>query len=158
MAPRYARPALPVPAQTPTGPAYLAPAAVGEAASFADTAWSDFFTEPRLREVILLSLVNNRDLRLALANVEQARAQYRVQRADLLPAVSASGGATYQQSPLGVAAAGAGANAGTASGSIRTDIYTASVGISAWEIDLFGRVRNLTQAAQEQFFAAQENR
>ncbi|MET0241263.1 MAG: efflux transporter outer membrane subunit [Sphingobium sp.] len=156
MAPRYARPALPVPAETPKGPAYPATATAGEAAAFADMAWSDFFTEPRLREIIRLSLANNRDLRLALANVEQARAQYRVQRADILPGVGANGGATYQKTPLGVAAAGAGI--GGASGSIRTDIYSASVGISAWEIDLFGRVRNLTQAAQEQFFAAQENR
>ncbi|MFT3965634.1 MAG: efflux transporter outer membrane subunit [Sphingobium sp.] len=156
MAPRYARPAMPVPAGTPAGPAYAAtPAAPGEAEAFAETHWTDFFTEPRLREVIRLSLVNNRDLRLALANVEQARAQYRVQRADILPTVAGSGGATYQKSPLG-AVGGTGGTAAVGGG--RFDIYTAQVGISAWEIDLFGRVRNLTTAAQEQFFAARENR
>jgi len=145
MAPRYERPALPVPVATPEGPAYDANAASAE--MLADTAWRDFFTDTRLQGVIGLALDNNRDLRLALANVEQARAQYRVQRADILPSLSASGGATYQKTPF--AATGA---AG------RLDIYTASVGVSAWEVDLFGRVRNLTKAAQEEFFAAQENR
>lgn len=155
MAPRYARPALPVPAESPQGPAYAGDtAAAADAESFADTAWSDFFTEPRLREVIGIALANNRDLRLAVANIEQARARYRVQRADLLPTVSASGGATYQKSPLGTPG-GAG---GVAAGAGRLDIYTASVGVSAWELDLFGRVRNLTGAAQEEFFAARENR
>ncbi|CAN5163356.1 efflux transporter outer membrane subunit [soil metagenome] len=150
MAPRYVRPALPVPAEMPKGPAYQAASPAIDAAAFADTRWSDFFAEPRLCEVIRLSLANNRDLRLALANVEQVRARYRVQRAGILPSVGVTGGATYQKSPLGAVSAGG------ATGEI--DIYSASVGISAWEIDLFGRVRNLTQAAQEQFFAAQENR
>ena len=155
MAPRYDRPTLPVPATTPEGPAYPASGAA-DAAAFAETPWTDFFIEPRLRDVIRLSLANNRDLRLALANVEQARAQYRVQRADILPTVAASGGATYQKSPIG-AIGGAAGGAG-AMGSGRFDIYSAQVGVSAWEIDLFGRVRSLTDAAQHQFFAAQENR
>lgn len=155
MAPRYVRPAMPVPVESPDGPAYGADtASATEAEAFADTAWVDFFTEPRLRDVIRLSLANNRDLRVALANVEQARAQYRVQRADILPTVAGSGGATYQKSPVGAIGTGGGA----AVGSGRFDIYTAQVGISAWEIDLFGRVRNLTKAAQEQFFSARENR
>jgi multidrug efflux system outer membrane protein len=112
----------------------------------ADTAWRDFFTDARLSRVIETALANNRDLRLALANVEQARAQYKVQRADLLPTVNASGTATYQDSPFSLAGSG------------RTDMYQAQVGISAWEIDLFGRVRNLTKAAQEQYFAGVETR
>lgn len=161
MAPRYARPQLPVPAASPKGPAYETAATAAtptqdEANAFAETAWSDFFVEPRLREVIRTALANNRDLRLAVANVEQARAQYRVQRADLLPTVAASGNATYQKSPFG--AVGGGGGGGAAVGAGRVDIYTAQIGISAWEIDLFGRIRNLTKAAQEQFFATQENR
>jgi multidrug efflux system outer membrane protein len=153
MAPRYARPALPVPPTMPTGPAYRVDVAPAGAIVPADTAWADFFTDPRLRDVIRLALANNRDLRVALANVEQARAQYRVQRADIFPAIGANGGATYQKSPFAVAG-----GSGSATGSGRTDIYSASVGISAWEIDLFGRTRNLTRAAQEQYFAAGENR
>lgn len=148
MAPKYVRPALPVPAETPAGPAY--PAGSQEDVTPADIAWTEFFTDDRLRQVIGIALENNRDLRLAIANVEQARAQYRVQRADIFPTLGADGSATYQKSPF--APAGGGTTAG------RTDSYSASIGVSAWEIDLFGRVRNLTRAAQEQFFAAQENR
>jgi len=155
MAPRYARPQLPVPAQAPDGPSYTKGGQAGDAATLADTAWRDFFTEPRLREVISVALANNRDLRLALANVEQARAQYRVQRADIFPTLDATGSATYQKSPLGVVP-GSGGAGGAAAG--RLDIYSVSAGVSAWEIDLFGRVRNLTQAAQEEFFAVEENR
>jgi outer membrane protein, multidrug efflux system len=147
MAPKHVTPQLPVPAETPEGPAY-ATGQAGDAAAFADTAWRDFFTEPRLREVISTALANNRDLRLALANVEQARAQYRIQRADIFPTLGATGSATYQKSPLDAASGGSG----------RSDIYSVSAGVSAWEIDLFGRVRNLTKAAQEEFFAVEENR
>jgi len=157
MAPRYERPALPVPAALP--PARAGDPGDPSAAVLADTAWTDFFTDDRLRSVIRVALDNNRDLRIALANVEQARAQYRVRRADILPSLSASGGATYQKSPFATMGAGGGAGGGAAAGtSGRLDIYSASVGVSAWEIDLFGRVRNLTKAAQEQFFAARENR
>ena len=144
MAPKYVRPQLAVPAASPPGPAYGADN--GAAIVPADTAWRDFFTDARLARVIETALANNRDLRIALANVEQARAQYRVQRADLLPGVSAGGTATYQDSPFSLAGSG------------RTDLYQAQVGISAWEVDLFGRVRNLSKAAQEQYFASVETR
>lgn len=147
MAPKYVRPALPVPDASPQGPSYAA--GKGGEILPADTAWRDFFVDPRLVRVIDTALANNRDLRVALANVEQARAQYRVQRADLLPTIGAQGGATYQDQPFAQQGIGA---------SGRLDIYTASVGISAWEVDLFGRVRNLTRAAQEQYFASVENR
>lgn len=144
MAPKYVRPQLAVPAASPQGPAYGTDS--GSAIVPADTAWRDFFTDARLARVIETALANNRDLRIALANVEQARAQYRVQRADLLPGVSAGGTATYQDSPFSLAGSG------------RTDLYQAQVGISAWEVDLFGRVRNLSKAAQEQYFASVETR
>lgn len=149
MAPKYVRPQLPVPESSPQGPAYGdGDNATTSAMVSADTGWRAFFVDPRLVRVIEFALANNRDLRIALANVEQARAQYRVQRADLLPTVGVSGDATYQQQPF--------AQVGGMSG--RMDIYTASVGVSAWEIDLFGRVRNLAKAAQEQYFASVENR
>ncbi|MGA1798171.1 efflux transporter outer membrane subunit [Sphingomonas sp. 4RDLI-65] len=155
LAPKYVRPELPVAPTGPTGPAYAA----GDAASAivpADTAWEAFFTDDRLRGVIRLALDNNRDVRIAVANVAQARAQYRVQRADLFPTIGGTGSATYQKSPVG--AIGAGAGGGAAAGAGRFDIYSATVGVSAWEIDLFGRIRNLTQAQQEAYFAAEENR
>lgn len=155
MAPKYVRPVAPVPSSSPQGPSYPETGG-GAAVVSADTAWRDFFIDVRLARVIDTALANNRDLRLAVANVERARAQYRVQRADQLPTVGANGAATFQKSPF-AAVGGAGAGAG-AGGSGRTDIYAASIGISAWEIDLFGRVRNLTKAAQEQYFASVENR
>lgn len=151
LAPKYVEPALPVPTASPQGPAYAGQA--GDAAIVpADTAWRDFFVDSRLARVIETALANNRDLRLAVANVEQARAQYRVQRADLLPTVGVGGSATYQDMPFAQMQGGAGAGSG------RVDIYQAQVGISAWEIDLFGRVRNLSRSAQENYFASIENR
>lgn len=144
MAPRYVRPDLPVPPAATEGKlAGQAEAGATAPTVSADSAWRDFFTDPRLVKVIRIALDNNRDLRIAVANVEQARAQYHVQRADLLPTVSADAGATYQKQPLSTG---------------RTDTYDASAGISAWEIDLFGRVRNMTKAAQESYFASVDNR
>lgn len=147
LAPKYVRPASPVPVASPQGPAYAADA--GGAIIPADTAWRDFFTDARLARVIETALANNRDLRLAVANIAQARAQYRVQRADLLPTVGATGTATYSEQPL--------VQFGQ-SQRLNNDVYQAQVAISAWEIDLFGRVRNLSKAAQEQYFGAVENR
>jgi len=153
MAPHYVRPALPVPEAMPVPETVSeAPAEPGPAQTpAADLAWEHFFTEPKLQGVIRLALDNNRDLRVALANVEQARALYRVQRAEAFPALDAHGSATYQDSPAGMSA-----NPATPGG--RSDSYTASIGISAWEIDLFGRVRNLNEAARQQYFASAENR
>lgn len=150
MAPKYVRPQLPVPAASPEGPAYPADASQQPIVP-ADTAWRDFFLDPRLVRVIDTALANNRDLRIALANVEQARAQFKVQRADILPTVGVTGSATYQEQPIVQFP-------GMEGSRNNTDVYSASVGISAWEIDLFGRVRNLTKAAQEQYFASIENR
>src|ERR1700712_3420872 len=106
LAPKYVRPVGAVPEHFPQGGAYP----VGRADAPADMAlvgWRDFFTDPRLVAVIETGLVNNRDLRVAMANVLQARAQYRVQRADLLPTITANGSATYTNS----ASAGTGTSA-----------------------------------------------
>lgn len=141
LAPQYVRPAPPIPPALPL--------ADGATQSAAEIGWRDFFTDPKLRDVIALALDNNRDLRVALANVEQARAQYRIRRADQFPALSASGGLLYQRQQL---------VSGTTGGSATSDRYTASVGLSAFEIDLFGRMRNLSKAALEQYLATEEAR
>lgn len=150
LAPKYVRPSGAVPAALPEGGIY--PRAATDAPDVTAIGWRDFFTDDRLRPVIQLGLDNNRDLRVAAANVLQARAQYRVQRADILPSISANGSATYTNSRG--AAAGNGASAGGSS----TDIqyFQANVGVSAFEIDLFGRLRNLSKAALEQYFATEE--
>jgi multidrug efflux system outer membrane protein len=154
LAPRYQRPALASPSSFPQGGAY--PALPGGAGSVATIGWKDFFTDDRLRQVIALGLANNRDLRVAAANVLQARAQYRAQRADLLPTISAGGDAGATR----VARNGSsvGTSGGAAEGGHTVKDYSASLGVSAFEVDLFGRVRNLTKAAQDQYFATQQAR
>jgi len=144
LAPPYHRPGLPAPAAMPTSGAYPAANAATPAS---DIAWQDFFVDPALQQVIGQGLANNRDLRVALANVEQARAQYRVQRADLLPTIGANAGATYARA----------SSAETRPGVDRTShIYSVDAGFSAFEIDLFGRVRNLTKAALDQYLATEQ--
>lgn len=145
--PAYQRPAAPVPAAWPTGPAY-APAA-GEAAL---AGWRDVFTDPRLRAVIDQALANNRDLRVAVANIAAARAQYHVQRAALMPQVSASGGASYASEPLSVE------TGGSRPGFFNLHQYSANVGVSAYEVDLFGRLHSLSRAAQDQYLATEQAR
>ncbi|QQV76723.1 efflux transporter outer membrane subunit [Sphingomonas aliaeris] len=163
LAPNYTRPGAVVPPSFPQGGPY--PRAKTDAPDVTKIGWRAFFTDPRLQAVIDAGLANNRDLRIAAGNVLQARAQYRVQRADLLPTVNATGGATFTNNALGAGGgagavgAGAGAGAGTgATGGGSTDfqIYQGQIGISAFELDLFGRIRNLSRAAQEQYFASEE--
>ena len=150
LAPNYVRPSGAVPTALPEGGVY--PRAATDAPDVSAIGWRDFFTDDRLRQVIQLGLDNNRDLRVAAANVLQARAQYRVQRADILPSISANGSATYTNS------ASAAATTGGAAGGGSTDIqyFQANVGFSAFELDLFGRLRNLSKAALEQYFATEE--
>ncbi len=152
-APKYVRPSGAVPTALPEGGIY--PRGATDASDVTAIGWRDFFTDDRLRQVIQLGLDNNRDLRVAAANVLQARAQYHVQRADILPSISANGSATYTNS---LGAAGGAGGAGAAGGGSSTDIqyFQANVGFSSFELDLFGRLRNLSKAALEQYFATEE--
>lgn len=145
--PSYRRPAASVPPRFPTGPAY---AHTDEAAASAP-GWREVFVEPKLRRVIEMALANNRDLRVAVAQIEAAQAQYHVQRASLLPSVSASGSASYAHSYTGLPPSLGGAYAST------TD-YAVSAGVTSYELDLFGRVRSLTKAALETYLATTEAR
>ena len=149
LAPNYVRPVGAIPATLPTSG--------GSAGGVAADAigYRDFFVDPGLRDTIALALENNRDLRLAAANVLQARALYRVQRADLLPTVSTGASATFTNNAV-AAGGGAAGGAGVGAPGGNIEIYQANIGLSAFEIDLFGRVRNLTRAALEQFFATEE--
>jgi len=157
LAPKYVRPVGAVPAALPADGVY--PAAATDAPDVSKIGWRTFFTDDRLRSIIALGLENNRDLRIAAANVLQARAQYRVQRASLLPTVTASGSATYTNNIQGAGGAGAGAGGGTGAGAgglTDLEFYSLNAGVSAFEVDLFGRVRNLSRAALEQYFATEE--
>jgi multidrug efflux system outer membrane protein len=143
--PAYHRPASPVPAALPVGPAYGAAADV----SIAD--WREVFPEPKLRRVIEQALANSRDLRVAIAQIQASRAQYRVQRAALLPTIDASAGAVTGRDYTGFPPALGSAYANETS-------YSASVGATAYELDLFGRVRSLTKAALQTYLATEAAR
>lgn len=152
LAPDHVRPEGAIPAALPQGGIY--PPAATDAPDVSAIGWRDFFVDARLRDTIALGLENNRDLRIAAANVLQARAQYRVQRADQLPTVRVGGSTTIAN------AAGAAASGGAAVGASGStvELYSVNVGVSAFELDLFGRVRNLSRAALEQYFATEEAR
>jgi multidrug efflux system outer membrane protein len=143
--PAYLRPAPPVPVAWPTGPAYGASTNV----SVAD--WRQVFPDPKLRRVIEQALADSRDLRVAIAQIQASRSQYRVQRAALLPTIDASVSANTGRSYTGLPPAFGSeyANATT---------YTASVSTTAYELDLFGRVRSLTKAALQTYLATEAAR
>jgi multidrug efflux system outer membrane protein len=153
MIPRYERPPPPIPAQFPgtsSAPA-PAPGAGAGAVAAADIGWREFFAEERLRRLIELALVNNRDLRVAVLNVAESQAQYRITRSASFPTVSASASYTREH------AAGISFGTGTGAGpSVTTEQTTAQVGISAYELDLFGRVRSANRESLEQYFATEE--
>jgi multidrug efflux system outer membrane protein len=111
--------------------------------------WRDFFTDPQLESYIEIALENNRDLRVAVLTVEQARAQYRISRSDLFPSINAAGHYTRSRTP------GDTSKGGTIDGSTGNQ-FNVSVGTTAWELDLFGRVRSLNRSALESYFAQTE--
>lgn len=126
--PKYRRPAAPVSPAFPAGEAYLP--ASGDGAATARIAWGDFFVDPKLKQVIALALRENRDLRTAALQIVQARAQYRVQRADLLPTVNAGAGfITGRSSSYGVSGSAAtGTGAGSSTGGSGTGATGSGVG------------------------------
>jgi multidrug efflux system outer membrane protein len=149
MAPEYTRPAAPVPAEWPSGPAYKDCAAKSADTAVGDIKWQEFFVNEQLQKLIALALENNRDLRIATLNIERAQALYRIQRADLFPTVNAAGSAVEARTP--------GVLSGTGH-AITTHQYSVNLLVSAYELDLFGRVRSLKDQALEEFFATEEAR
>ncbi len=144
--PHYTAPPLPVADAWPI-PATTSPAA--SAAAAADIGWRDFFVDARLQALIAQALANNRDLRIAILNVESAQALYRIQRAQQLPNINASGNFTKQRLPPALSDGFPSA--------VYQD-YEVGVGLAAFEVDLFGRVRSLSHVALEQYLAQQETR
>lgn len=145
--PAYQRPAAPVAANWPTGPAYQHGAKVGRNAE--QIAWQEFFAEEKLRKLIGLALENNRDLRVAALNIEAARAQYQIERANLFPAVNAAGSGSNMRVPVSTSTTGHEYTAHT---------YSATLGFSAYELDFFGRLRSLKEQALENYFSLEETR
>ena len=140
--PDYHRPEAPVPAQYPQQGVYAL-------AQSGTSDWQQLFHDPALQRLIGEALVNNRDLRVAALNVEAFQAQYRIQRADLFPAVSATGAGQRRRLPGDVT--------GTGKPAI-TSSYSATLGISAYELDLFGRIRSLSEQAMLTYLGTEEAR
>ena len=146
LAPDYARPMLPVPA-TLNGP--NGPEGTALAPETGPMGWQEFLQEPRLRELVALALQNNRDLRVAVLAIEKARAQYGVEQSSRFPAVgaTAAGNRTRTADDLN-----------TSGRSPTSSQYSAQLGFSSYEIDFFGRVKNLNEAALQEFLRTTENR
>lgn len=136
--PTYERPAAPIADAYTSGSATVA----GTATATVDVPWQNFFKDARLKRLIELSLQNNRDLRVAVLNIEQTRAQFQARRADLFPTVAA--GVSGSRGPV-------------ASGAISSN-YTAGLTVTAYELDIFGRLRALSQVAQAQLLGTEEAR
>jgi multidrug efflux system outer membrane protein len=141
--PKYERPAAPVaPAYPPELMPASGPGASPETAAAADIEWQRYFADDRLKRLLDIALKNNRDLRVAVLDIEQARALYQVRRADELPSVGA--GATASRQP------------GATGGLVNT--YAVGLQVTSFELDFFGRVRSLSQSALSQYLATEEAR
>ena len=149
MAPKYSQPAAPVSASWPSGPSYQKKTAPAEQKAVADVPWREFFVDAKLRTLIELALKNNRDIRIALLNIERSRAQYQIQRSDLFPKVNATGGVNFQRIPEGFSSTGS---------PVTVNQYSVGVGLLSYELDLFGRVQSLKDQALEQFLATEQAR
>lgn len=164
LAPDYHRPEAPVPVDWPAQPKIQMGASAGDmslssqaatavapgsAIPAADIGWREFFRDPRLQELIELSLVNNRNLRVAVESVEAARAQYGVQRGSQWPSIGVGGQGTRQRTPANMRVGGESAPSISSS-------YQAGVGMTSFEIDLFGRLRSLSEAAYQSYLASEQ--
>ena len=142
LAPHYERPVAPIAKNFPY--AVSQQETSGERA--AEIYWKNFYSEPYLQKLIALALENNRDLRIATLNIQAAQAQYRIRRADLIPTVNLTGSGVRTHTP---------ADLSLTRSETTTSQYNAGLGISAFELDLFGRVRSQTHAANAEYLATQ---
>ena len=137
MAPPHETPALPV-------PAHFAMPAPDEGNPAATTGWRDYFTDQRLQTLIAQALANNRDLRVTALRVQEARAAYGIQRADLLPTLGAQAGMDRSRVP---------GDLNLTRQPLLGSQYQVGLGLASWEIDFWGRVRSLNDAALENYLA-----
>ncbi len=149
LAPKYARPEPPVPPNWPAGAAYGDRTADSATPRGVLDDWRVFFSSEQMRKVIALALANNRDLRVAALNIQRAQGIYRVQRAALFPQIDAGAGGLKERLPPVVS---------LAPQAFTVTEYNVNLGISAWEIDFFGRLRSLKASALEQYLATEEAR
>jgi multidrug efflux system outer membrane protein len=156
MAPTYERPAAPVAEAYAFNPSGIAAKTGFDThlpgpgqKNATDTGWRDYFTDPHLQQLIAAALENNRDLRTAVLRIEEARAQYNIQSADRLPNVNASVADTRAKTPAFLSSSGR---------STIGERYDVGVSVSAFELDFFGRVKSLNDAALASYLATEEAR
>jgi outer membrane protein, multidrug efflux system len=136
MAPTFTRPQAPMPTVWPNGPAYQEQMGTPSSLDAADIPWQEFFVDRQLQSLIKLALENNRNLRVAALNIERSQAQYRIQRANLVPELDGAASANNQAAP--------------------SRKYSVGIGVSSYELDLFGRVQSLKDQALEQYLATEQ--
>lgn len=143
LAPDYKRPTLPV-AQTWSTPAAEPTGSV----TAADLDWRQVLVDPRLQGVVDLALKQNRDLRVAVLNIEKARAQYGIQRSALFPGINGTISEQRSHTPAATSQTGS---------ALEVEAYSATIGFTSYELDLFGRVRSLNAAALQSYLAQADN-
>lgn len=149
MIPKYNRPEAPIPGQWPSGAAYPVTQPSASSSNVMQIKWQEFFTDPKLHKIIEMALQNNRDLRLAALHMERARGLYGIKRSDLLPVVNADGGGGEQQVSADFVSPGA---------KRTSKAYEVNLGVAAWEIDFFGRIRSLEKQALEEYLDTEQAR
>ncbi len=137
MDPHYVRPTPAVPQSWPAGDAALRQSE----APLPGVSYRDIFRDARLQAIVEQALANNQDLRAALANIQSARALYRVQRADIFPQIDASAGTTTRRGMPENGNGAGGSSGGNSGRRTTTTTYELQGGTTAWEVDLFGRLR-----------------
>lgn len=147
LAPNYTQPSAPIPEEWPQGPAYKDSQTTAETQTAWKLSWQAFFTDPKLQRIIDTALNNNRDLRLAILNVEKAAALYGIQKAELFPSFNASAAMASQRVPADLSRSGV---------ATTSEEYSVNFGITSWEIDFFGRIRGLKDSALENYLATEE--
>ena len=145
--PTYQQPPAPISSSWPEAPGSGKTSTNAAPVPAANIGWREFFRDPRLQRLIELALTNNLDLRVAMQNVEQTRALYHVQRNELIPTVDVNAGGNRQRIAFGYAGSGAGST---------FQEYDVNLGVSSYELDLFGRIRSLKRQALETYFASVE--
>lgn len=145
MIPGYDRPALPVASSWNAMPAALSEQDEQQTTALMD--WRNYYGSPEMADVIGIALDNNRDLKIAALNIEEARALYRINRADLFPSLNAAGRGSVDMSSEDLSPTGR---------AQKSEIYNANVGLSAYEIDLFGKIRSQNEAALNEYLATEQ--
>ena len=145
--PKYKRPAMPVEKRFPNKGIYKNISFANET-NAPKIKWQDFIKDPKLKEVVKFALKNNRDLRLAILNVEQARALYGIKAAELYPSLYATSGIEKQRIPEDIS---------FTKKAYTEKRYSVNFGLAEWEIDFFGKIRSFKKEALEEFLAAKEN-